>query len=774
MIKKILPILTLILLISLFISGCGDDGSVSFVNTPSVIPTPGTNLSTINGTVYNSNGTPASGAAVTLTPNISSSEAYGEVQTATTGIDGKFYFTVSYGGTYFVEAKEGTVLLGSQEFTLSLGSTITLVLGQASTGTLRIQLTPAGAVAAVTVNGINSSSDEISSAQSAAGEYIFYIPGGTYSFTVNAAGYNSVTLTDVVVNVGKETLKTVDLTAEEIDIGTLTKLEPRVIVNANLTTQEIKVTGSNFTGNGTDNNITITLISVSDGTSIPISGITVDDPNTVRFTADFAGAASGEYALTLTHRPITSSSSTETSNVWLMDTIQGAIDKAGNIYALENASGKMTASSEDPGWIQAYIPAGTYELLPGSAIPSAISSEDMLGLSSGVYIKGAGGDAAGGTHIVASGGRRHFQGLYNYDIALDDLRLTGGNASTRGGVLYADCIKGEWLITNCVMTGNTATGSGGAIYIYGESYKPASVTITDNTFTQNSGGEGGAVYIYAREYTTWNVTITGNTINQNSSTGNGGGVHLQSDYAGGEYTINNNTITDNFCNSSNGAGLSLWIECGYAASPFHAVVQNNTITGNYATGPGSNDYGGGIYCYLEDVSSADITGNTISNNGNYGGGGLYLELGDGSTTNVSGNKITGNAAIQQGGGIQGNNYEGSSNASLTVIDNEISGNGTEKTIGTQFYTETVTGGGIYVDNLSKCYINRNNIYNNTGTSANGAQLYYDATSPVLDATNNWWGSGVNPENNSVVHNYTGGYVTVSPYAGSQFTVPVTP
>ena len=105
MTKKFLLILSIISLISLFACGCGDDGSVNVLDPASFTPTPGTNISTVNGIVYNTDGTVFSGASVTLTPNLESSESYGEVQTATTGADGSFSFTVSYSGTYFVEAK---------------------------------------------------------------------------------------------------------------------------------------------------------------------------------------------------------------------------------------------------------------------------------------------------------------------------------------------------------------------------------------------------------------------------------------------------------------------------------------------------------------------------------------------------------------------------------------------------------------------------------------------------------------------------------------------
>ena len=761
--KKFYPVLIAILLMFLFACGCGDDGSVNIVNQAT--PTPGTNLSTVNGIVYGTEGTPVSGAAVTLTPNLTGSETYGEVQTATTGTDGRFSFTVSFSGTYFVQAKEGTLLIGSQEFTLSLGSTITLVLGQASTGTLRVQLTPSDAVASVTVTGITSSSFEITSAQSAAGEYIFYIPGGTYSFIVNAEGYNSVTRS-VTVNAGEETVETVDLTGEEIDIGTLTKIEPRVIVNQNLTTQEIKVRGSNFTGNGTDNNITITLVS-SGGVNIPVSGITVDDPNTVRFTADFTGASSEEYILTLTHSPITTSSSTGSSNIWLTDTIQGAIDKAGAIYSSE--AGKIAASASEPGWIEAYIPAGTYN-------PTPLNSEITLGLSSGVYLKGAGGDAATGTHIVAAANTRHFYAYNNFDIALDSLRLTGGNVSY-GGVFYGEYIKGNCLITSSVINGNNSTSSGGALYLIGENNNEVDITINNNTFTQNTcNSDGGAIYIETSGWRNCNLNITGNTISQNrsgtSASTNGGGLYLYySGKTGGECIITDNTIRDNYCNNNRGGGLYLELDSRNSAEPMHAVIKNNTITGNYITAPAYG--GGGIYCDAMSAS-VDISENTISNNGSLDGGGLYAWAEEGSTINISDNNITGNTGDSSGAGgglyIDCNDQD----SSVTAIGNEISGNGASDTIGSESYLGVNDGGGVYVHYGTKVYINGNNIYSNTGSFGQGTQLYYFDSSPAVDATNNWWGSGVSPEADSIVFNYSGRTVTVSPYASGQFTVPVTP
>ena len=557
-----------------------------------------------------------------------------------------------------------------------------------------------------------------------------------------------------------------DLTGEEIDIGTLTKIEPRVIVNQNLTTQEIKVRGSNFTGNGTDNNITITLVS-SGGVNIPVSGITVDDPNTVRFTADFTGASSEEYILTLTHSPITSSSSIGSSNIWLTDTIQAAIVKASSIYTSEMAAGKISASTSDPGWIEAYIPAGTYN-------PTPLDTENTLGLSSGVYLKGAGGDPSTGTHIIAAANTRHFYAYNNFDIALDSLRLTGGNTSDYGGVLYAYNIKGKWLITNSVMDGNNSSYNGGALYFDRDTErKDANISITDNTFSGNTAEDhGGAIFIQPSSYGDWILTITGNTINENIGQDSGGGIYIYQEHSGGEYTISNNIITGNYAtNYGSGGGLYMYLSDTGGSIPLQVSVENNKITGNYSTSHDSNDRGGGIYAEISDGISVDIKGNTISGNGNYSGGGLYLDVSNNSSVNVSGNNITGNAATANGAGIK---CDASNDSLVNITDNEISENGEDNTIGTENYGQNRYGGGIYAIANETLYINRNNIYSNIGILGDGAQLLYLSPSPVLDATNNWWGSGVSPEANSVVYNYSGGTVTVSPYASGQFTVPVTP
>ncbi|MCX7001161.1 MAG: right-handed parallel beta-helix repeat-containing protein, partial [Candidatus Sumerlaeota bacterium] len=132
--------------------------------------------------------------------------------------------------------------------------------------------------------------------------------------------------------------------------------------------------------------------------------------------------------------------------------------------------------------------------------------------------------------------------------------------------------------------------------------------------------------------------ITNATIDGFSITGgnaNGGGTN---DYGGGIfcYNLNNTNIIKNNTISGNSAKYyGGGIYC-YYSSP---AITNNTISGNSA------NYGGGIYC---DASSPQITKNTISgNSASYYGGGIHCNASSPAITN---NTISGNSANLSGGG----------------------------------------------------------------------------------------------------------------------------
>ena len=134
MLKKItlLSFLLCLVLIPLLTSGCGDDSNVAIISAPS--PTANPNISTIRGTVYDNSGQPLDGAGVLLKQinAVTGSESYGEIQEYITQNGGQYIFTVSYSGTYRIEAREGETLLESKEFTVVAGSNLNINLGNPS------------------------------------------------------------------------------------------------------------------------------------------------------------------------------------------------------------------------------------------------------------------------------------------------------------------------------------------------------------------------------------------------------------------------------------------------------------------------------------------------------------------------------------------------------------------------------------------------------------------------------------------------------------------
>ena len=128
--KLLLNVIVIINILILFLTGCGDNTSNY------VIPTPTANAgtSTIKGTVYDNNGQPLDGASVLLIPaTVTGSENYGEIQEYITQNGGQYIFTVSYSGTYRIEAREGETILESKEFIVVAGADSTINLGSQST-----------------------------------------------------------------------------------------------------------------------------------------------------------------------------------------------------------------------------------------------------------------------------------------------------------------------------------------------------------------------------------------------------------------------------------------------------------------------------------------------------------------------------------------------------------------------------------------------------------------------------------------------------------------
>ena len=196
--------------------------------------------------------------------------------------------------------------------------------------------------------------------------------------------------------------------------------------------------------------------------------------------------------------------------------------------------------------------------------------------------------------------------------------FTNNTAAAHGGAVCCDtyCLP---TITDNTFTGNTG-GGGGVAYCWFYS----SPTIEGNTMTDNSAGEGGAFYC---DYNS-SPEIEGNTITGSSASEHGGLLYC---YDWSQPKFINNVVSSSSTGNDGGA-----FYCD-AASP---TVTNNTIAGSSAVG------NGGAFYFNE--SSATITNNTITGSSAVNGGGIYCHD---STPTVSNNIVTGNEASQHGAGI---------------------------------------------------------------------------------------------------------------------------
>lgn len=276
-------------------------------------------------------------------------------------------------------------------------------------------------------------------------------------------------------------------------------------------------------------------------------------------------------------------------------------------------------------------------------------------------------------------------------VALEGLRISGGNAAGLGGEAWGVAGGGVWArgaavtIAGCDIRDNAAyplttgwvAGHGGGVYLY----ECPGAVLTGNTIRGNSGskmghGYGGAVYLFNCE----GAHLQGNVIQDNTgalANGYGGGVVVSnSSYV----VVDANLFQDNM--GSNGAdyhGGGL-----YLLRADHAVVTRNGFQGNLSGGGWS--LGGGMY--LDVSQGVTIARNSFQDNvaSDWRGWGGGLVLSNGWDVTVDGNlfrrnKGTSTVAQESWGG--GACIFGSGPYTLTnnaFIMNEV----------------TVSGGGLYV------------------------------------------------------------------------------
>jgi hypothetical protein len=290
----------------------------------------------------------------------------------------------------------------------------------------------------------------------------------------------------------------------------------------------------------------------------------------------------------------------------------GEFDLRGAVDLADVLTGAQTITFDPTVFARAQtilLTAGPLELSQTSGL------ETITGPAARVTIRG-GGDSG------------LFQVNHGVTAKLSGLTITDGFSAFGGGINN----EGIVTLTNCTISGNSATSSGGGLFNVG------TATLTDCTISGNSAQSGGGgVNNGGTAY------LTNCTISQNSAPDAGGVENTSTAY------ITNCTISGNSAQNDGGGMETLGT----------ATLTDCTLKGNTAL------FGGGLY---DGFGTTKLTGCTVSSNTAFTGGGMF-NTADGSII-VDGGTISANTAsgnTGSGGGIF-------NDGSLSVSDGQIDAN----------------------------------------------------------------------------------------------------
>lgn len=246
-----------------------------------------------------------------------------------------------------------------------------------------------------------------------------------------------------------------------------------------------------------------------------------------------------------------------------------------------------------------------------------ISTLGKLRVTDAVTITGPGADlltidGGGKTRVIEV----NIPGSADQNVAISDLRVTGGFDSVGAGVTMVD---EDLTLSNVVVDHNQASNGGGGVSTLGKS---GSLTILHSTVSDNTCGgavSGGGILILnaGAILTIRDCMIANNTVTEPGGAA-GGGLFL---YHGGVVLAENTTWVGNA--ASTGGAIASYF------GPAEITLTNNTLTGNNAGAVVmlSPTQGNGL-----TISNSTITGNT--------GGAIYGQVGQVITLNstiVAGN-----------------------------------------------------------------------------------------------------------------------------------------
>ena len=293
----------------------------------------------------------------------------------------------------------------------------------------------------------------------------------------------------------------------------------------------------------------------------------------------------------------------------------------------------------------------------------AIFNEGTLNISNALFNQNGFVD---GSTITKGGAIRNESTNNPASLTLSDTTFSS-NSAENGGAIYNDSGSTLTINPNVAFNSNSAADNGGGIFNQG------TATIDGASFNSNSATQksGGAIYTTGN-LTVSNSSFTGNTsIVANPNWRCGGGA-IQQD--SGSLTIDHSNFDRNITNSRGGAIHLL---------RNNVTISNSTFTENKA---GSGE--GGAIALTSSNAAATITNSTITDNSAGLGGAIFNEgnltiVADGADSQISGNTST-----QKGGAI----YNRAATLNLqTQNGGSITFSGNNAAAGSDVYLDTATG-----------------------------------------------------------------------------------
>jgi CSLREA domain-containing protein len=253
--------------------------------------------------------------------------------------------------------------------------------------------------------------------------------------------------------------------------------------------------------------------------------------------------------------------------------------------------------------------------------------------------------ATGGNGTGAAGGIAFGGGVFmiGATLTVSDSTVSGNTAAGGTGATNGSSFGGginvnnnaSLNMTNSTVSNNMATGEGGITNINGTATLTNSI-VSGNTATNSGGGGIGN--------STGTLTLTNSTVSNNSATNGGGGGLINFSTA----NVINSTFSGNTVNNFTGGAIS-----NQASGILN--LTNSTVSGN--SSPNSN--GGG----LRNLGTANLSSSTFSNNSAAGTGGGISNSGTTTLDNtIIANSPAGGDCVRPGGTI---------NATYSLIEQNL-------------------------------------------------------------------------------------------------------